>query len=54
MKRTLRATLVLPTLLLNRRDLDSGDWERRDEKMLALDSYDAGCRLVVASIGSKM
>ena len=31
-----------------RRDLDSGDWGRRYAKLLALDSYDAGYRLVVA------
>jgi SAM-dependent methyltransferase len=31
-----------------RRDLESGDWERRYAKLLDLDEYDAGYRLVVA------
>lgn len=31
-----------------RRDLDTGEWERRYGDLLALDEYDAGYRLVVA------
>src|SRR4029079_11266833 len=31
-----------------RRDLESGEWERRYGELLALDAYDAGYRLVVA------
>ncbi|HEU0147102.1 MAG TPA: class I SAM-dependent methyltransferase [Bradyrhizobium sp.] len=31
-----------------RRDLETGDWERRYAKLLTLDEYDAGYRLVVA------
>jgi hypothetical protein len=31
-----------------RRDLETGDWERRYAKLLALDEYDAGYRLVIA------
>jgi hypothetical protein len=31
-----------------RRDLETGEWERRYAKLLALDEYDAGYRLVIA------
>src|SRR2546428_82287 len=31
-----------------RRDLETGEWERRYAELLALDEYDAGYRLVVA------
>ena len=31
-----------------KRDLDSGEWDRRYAELLALDEYDAGYRLVVA------
>jgi hypothetical protein len=31
-----------------RRDLETGEWERRYADLLALDEYDAGYRLVVA------
>lgn len=31
-----------------RRDLETGEWERRHAELLALDEYDAGYRLVVA------
>jgi len=31
-----------------RRDLETGEWERRYAKLLTLDAYDAGYRLVVA------
>jgi hypothetical protein len=31
-----------------KRDLESGEWERRYEELLALEAYDAGYRLVVA------
>ena len=35
-------------LALLKRDLDSGEWERRYADLLTLDAYDAGYRLVVA------
>ncbi len=31
-----------------RRDLDTGEWERRHADLLALDAYDAGYRIVIA------
>ncbi|MGD9739462.1 MAG: hypothetical protein AB7U48_08700 [Bauldia sp.] len=31
-----------------RRDLETGEWERRHAALLGLDVYDAGYRLVVA------
>jgi hypothetical protein len=31
-----------------RRDLETGEWERRYAELLTLDAYDAGYRLVVA------
>jgi hypothetical protein len=31
-----------------RRDLETGEWERRYAELLALDEYDAGYRLVIA------
>jgi hypothetical protein len=37
-----------PGLQRLRRDLESGEWERRYADLLALDEYDAGYRLVVA------
>lgn len=40
---------VEPSLNRLQRDLDTGDWERRYREILALHSYDAGYRLVVAS-----
>jgi SAM-dependent methyltransferase len=38
-----------PGLNRLRRDLETGEWERRYGEMLALDAYDAGYRLVVAN-----
>ena len=32
-----------------RRDLETGEWERRYAELLTLDEYDAGYRLVVTS-----
>ena len=32
-----------------RRDLETGEWERRYAELLTLDEYDAGYRLVVAN-----
>jgi len=31
-----------------KQDIDNGDWERRYSKLLALDAYDAGYRLIIA------
>jgi hypothetical protein len=39
------AGLGLATL---KRDLETGEWERRYADLLALDAYDAGYRLVIA------
>jgi hypothetical protein len=44
----LRADQVQPGLERLERDLSSGAWQRRHADLLALDTFDAGVRLVVA------
>ena len=39
---------VNPGMAQLRRDLESGDWQKRHADLLALDSFDAGLRLVIA------
>jgi hypothetical protein len=44
----LDAEQVEPGLARLQRDLDSGEWQRRHQDLLALPSLDAGLRLVIA------